>query len=366
MDAQPLPDLYAPWLAALLPAPIPAESRATCRECAMCPHPDGTVPTATYAFRPEVKCCTYEPRLPNFLVGRILADDDPGPAARAGRAAIEARVDSRAGVTPLWLDRPPLRYLHMRNALGAYGVSQALRCPYFVEQDGGLCGIYRHREAMCATWFCQYVRGRFGFELWRQVRLLLQEVERDLAVDCALHAGLDGARLARFLPEEGEGSGGVSGWDWRELEGAPEPRAYAAAWGEWAGREREFYRRCAERVAGIGWDEVLARCGPRVAARAAAVRAAWERHADRTLPPRLRAGSFQVVAARRDGGMRVVTFSGFDAIDLPSPLVAVLPAFDGRPTDEVLAWLERERGVTFDPAFLAQLVDWGVLEEVTP
>jgi hypothetical protein len=193
------------------------------------------------------------------------------------------------------------------------------------------------------------------------VKALLQEVERDLALDCALHAGVDGRLLAGLLPREDEQPG--AGRDWQELEGRADAGAYAAVWGEWAGREVELYRRCAERVAGLAWEDVLARCGPRVAARAAAVRAAHARHADRALPARLRAGSFQVAATRSDGGLRVVTFSAFDAVDLPSALVALLPAFDGRPTDEVLARLQAERGVELEPAFLAQLVDWGVLVE---
>ncbi len=364
MDAQPLPDLYAPWLAALLPAPIPVEARATCRECAMCVGRDGALPTSTYAFRPDVKCCAFEPRLPNFVVGRVLLDDDPGPVAQAGRRSVEARLAARAGVTPLGLDRTAMRDLHLRHAVNAFGNSVALRCPHYVDEDGGLCGIWRHREATCATWFCRFERGQVGFALWQQVKALLQEVERDLALDCALHAGVDARLLTPLLPLDDEPP--AQGRDWQELEGAPDPAAYARTWGEWAGREAELYRRCAERVAGLSWDDVLARCGPRVAARAAAVRAAHARHTDRALPARLRAGAFQVASVRGDGGVRAVTFSAFDAIDLPSTLVALLPAFDGRPTDEVLAWLEREHGARIEPGFLRQLVDWGVLVACEP
>lgn len=354
---QPLPDLYAPWLAALLPAPIPLEARATCRECAMCPKADGALPTATYVFKPDVKCCAFLPRLPNFLVGRILRDDDP--AAAAGRRSVEARVAAGVGVTPLGLDRPPLHDLHLRHAIDAFGNSRALRCPHYVDEDGGLCGIWRHREATCATWFCRFERGRVGFELWQAVKHLLAEVERDLALRCALDAGVDPGLLAGLLPQEDAAAS--AGRPWQELEGAPDPGVHAAAWGAWAGREVELYLRCADLVDGLGWPDVLARCGPRVAARAAAVQAAHARRLDERLPARLRAGGFQVAATRRDGGLRAVTYSPFDAIDLPASLIALLPAFDGRPTDEVLEGLRRDHGVELDPGFLRQLLDWGVL-----
>lgn len=359
MDAQPLPDLYAPWIAALLPAPLPVESRATCRECAMCVKPDGSLPSSTYVFRPDVKCCAFIPRLPNFLVGRILRDEDPDPVVVAGRRSVEARLAARVGVTPLGLERPPLLDLHHRHAQNAFGNSVALRCPHYVDQDGGLCGIWRNRESVCATWFCQFERGRAAFEQWAAVRELLTEVERDLALRCALDVGVDAPALAALFPTED--SAATASRPWQELEGAPDPAVYARTWGPWADREHELYRRCAERVEGLAWEEVLARCGPRVAARAATVKAAHAKVLDRRLPARLRAGAFQVADVRRDGGVRVVTFSAFDAIDLPASLVALLPAFDGRPTDELLAALERDHGVKLDAGFLRKLIDWGVL-----
>ena len=55
-----------------------------------------------------------------------------------------------------------------------------------------------------------------------------------------------------------------------------------------------------------------------------------------------------------------MTFSSFDALDLPAALVSVLPIFDGRPTHDALTAL-RAQGVELAPAFLQQLVDWGVL-----
>ena len=71
-----LPSLYAGWMDALLEGPIPAETNATCHDCAMSP-PAEEAPGSTFLFKPASKCCTYWPALPNFLVGRILADEDP-------------------------------------------------------------------------------------------------------------------------------------------------------------------------------------------------------------------------------------------------------------------------------------------------
>src|SRR5438034_10877336 len=84
-----LPPLYAAWMDQLLAGPIPPESEATCHDCAMCNQgTEASSPNGPgYYFSPQTKCCTYLPELHNFLVGRILSDDDP--ASATGRATVE-------------------------------------------------------------------------------------------------------------------------------------------------------------------------------------------------------------------------------------------------------------------------------------
>jgi hypothetical protein len=149
LGQSPLPPLYARWMGELLAAPIPRETEATCDDCAMCPRP-GERTDGAHFFRPDVKCCSYVPVLHNFLVGLILAETDP--AAAAGRATLEARLDARIGATPLALACPPLqRALYRLGAPGAFGQARGLRCPHFLEEGGGRCAIWRHRIAVCPT-----------------------------------------------------------------------------------------------------------------------------------------------------------------------------------------------------------------------
>lgn len=362
-----LPPLYATWLADLLPpGGLPRERRATCDDCAMCTKADGTLPTAGATFRPDVKCCVFVPRLASFLVGRILRDDDPSPVAVEGRASVERRLAARVGVGPLGLDRPPGQDLVHRHAAGAFGQALGLRCPHYVDQGGGRCGIWRHREATCTTWFCQFVRGREGFEAWHAVRALLQVVEREVARWCALEAGIDAEVLAALLPGGPDDAAPPAGAPWEQLvDGRVDDRSWRWAWGPWAGREREFFLEAARRADGLAWPDVLALGGTELRARAEVVRRAASRHVRPATPTRLAAGRFQVVATRADGGLRVVTHSTFDAIDLPAPLLPLLARFDGRRTGEVLAELKQACNAELAPDFLRQLVDWGVLVPAT-
>ncbi len=55
-----------------------------------------------------------------------------------------------------------------------------------------------------------------------------------------------------------------------------------------------------------------------------------------------------------------MTYSDSDALELPNELLALLPRFDGRATEQVLAELARE-GVILTPDLVARLVDFAVL-----
>src|SRR5271169_4910931 len=105
IESEPLPPLYANWLAELLGGPIPRESDATCHSCVMCPPKGAAVGSQSYYFDPNVKCCTFVPNLHNFLVGRIVSDD--APTAWPGRMTVEKRIKERVAVTPLGLGVPP-------------------------------------------------------------------------------------------------------------------------------------------------------------------------------------------------------------------------------------------------------------------
>ena len=63
------------------------------------------------------------------------------------------------GVTPLGLARPPVQHLLYRHGRErGFGQSVALLCPHYLGDSGG-CGIWRHRNGVCATWFCKHTRG---------------------------------------------------------------------------------------------------------------------------------------------------------------------------------------------------------------
>jgi Fe-S-cluster containining protein len=354
-----LPPLYRSLLGAPLTAEAPAERKATCAACAMleahCPGALPPVDGRSRFFHPSTKCCTFHPRVPNYLVGGVLEDGTPGGAE--GRRRMEARVASGVGVTPEWLQPPRTFTLLYENAHGAFGKARALRCPFYEEGAGG-CTVWAHRDAVCSTYYCKYVSGEDGRRLWTAVKELVSLVEIQLARAALLELApelLDRAPGARAGPsgpltlEDVDGEG-------------PSPAARAAAWGPWGGREAELYRACHRYVRALTPGDVEAMLGldGRIARRA--VERALAAATAPALPPVLRLDPGATVSWLPDGSVALAGYSPLEALVLPGSAYGLLARFTGaQPVAEVRARLRAELQADLSDEVLLELYRHRVL-----
>jgi hypothetical protein len=340
----------------LLPGPIPHETEATCDDCAMCAPPGVSPGERDEFFNPETKCCTYVPVLPNFLVGRILEDADP--AFATGRATVEERLRSGVAVTPLGIGQPPaFALMYKQSSTTLFGQSRSLRCPHYLE-DGGHCGVWEHRAAICCTWFCKHVRGAVGYGFWTVLHRLLGAVENMLARWCVLQLDPGVTALGRLFPQPRPGE--RTHIDPRALDGQVDPVAFRSLWGRWAGREEHFYRECAHEVKPLTWEQVSAIGGPEISLYSKLVQDAHRQLRARELPPALQVGSFQVLKMGPESGC-VSAYSTQDPLELPRALLDALPAFDGRPIQDALDAIEAEKNIKIHPGLVRKLVDFQIL-----
>jgi hypothetical protein len=359
-----LPHVYRDLLGEPFAEEVPAESKATCGTCAMVEGCGGAaaVPSVdgrSRAFRADTKCCTFHPRLPNYLLGALLASDDP--ALAEGRRRVSERVASRVGVTPEWLHPPRTFTLLYDGARGAFGRAQGLRCPFY-EVNGGGCTIWAHRDAVCSTYFCRYVAGADGRRLWTAVKELVSLVEIQLARGALLE-------LAPELLDREPGSRAATGPVGPEdIDGAPPPEAeYAAAWGAWAGREVELYRACDAWVRSLSAGDLDALLGldGRIARRA--VRRALDLARSTALPPVLRLDPGATVAWLPDGTVALGAYSELEAVALPGEAYRLLARFTGdAPVDAVRARLRAEERADLSDEVLLELWRQRVLTPPPP
>lgn len=363
VNHEPLPPLYAGWISELLGGnPIPSEGRATCDNCAMLPPAGESRVSSSHYFKPETKCCTYLPALPNFLVGRILEDDDP--AAGYGRATTLKRLEDGVAVTPLGLGQSPVfALLYHHSDESVFGRTRTLRCPHYIE-EGGRCGIWRHRHSVCATWFCKHERGNVGFAFWRESLLpLLWELEKSLSHWCVLKLDL-GSDALKYLFEQSDDSFEPTDLSASALDREVDRDAYQRLWGDWPGREKDFFIECSRLVNALSWEEVLNTCGANARVRARITEDAYRRLLSDEIPAELKVGPMQLVQIR-PGLNRLTTYSHYDPVDIPSELLELLPYFNGRSTSEALNTIRNEKGLTLEPTLVRKMVDFALLVPAT-
>jgi hypothetical protein len=355
-----LPLLYAAWMDDWLDSPIPAESKATCANCAMLPTSDAPSFGSDHYLNPRVKCCTYVPALPNFLVGRILVDQRAEMSR--GRDSTLARLQRSELANPLWLEKASSYDYKYTTRKNYFGKMEEMICPHYIDEQGGLCGIWLHRNGVCTTWFCKHTRGNVGFRFWTDLRDLLIQVENDLSQWCALKLDIP-LKVVRDLAKFETRGETIRLLEIETAQPNLSRHTLQKIWGDWYGRETDYYIACAGLVEALSWPEVMAICGPHANTLARLVRQAEAERQLTDVPERLQPGKFKIVAMQTDYSV-VESYLPSDPLKVPRRVLDLLPHFDGRPTAEVVTEIALTTGLKVNPSLLRKLVDFEILTPV--
>ena len=356
-----LPSLYRGLLPAFFSRQVPAETKADCGRCSMCAAHCGEaiepVDGVSRLFRPDTKCCTFHPRLPNYLVGAILGDSSPGLAE--GRGRVLAKIDRRVGLGPQWLRPPAVFSLLYSSSRRFFGRASSLRCPYFDQSSGG-CAIWSWRESVCSTFFCQHVAGADGHAFWMSLKrwLALTEIQLSRWALLQLHPDF----VLEGQDREDPANGPLSAED---LDERPLPENdYRKLWGAWAGREASFYEACFKEVSALSSADLARMLGLDGTIELAALE---RRHSAATagrLPRTLRFNPSATVKRLRGGSVALGAYSEYEALALPGAAYHLLVAFDGtEPVDAVRQRLRRAHAADLDESVLLALYQQRVLVE---
>ncbi len=361
------PGLYRDLLPEFLMSEVPEETKATCSSCAMCKSSCGQAvaeedESAQNYFRPETKCCTYHPNVPNYLIGAVLADDRP--EASEGRRRIEEKIRERVGVTPYGINAPAKYSLLYQSSKEFFGRASGMRCPYYVDEQGGLCSIWRYRESVCSTYFCKHVAGADGRKFWMTLKGYLTLVETQLMRYAAF----------RLEPEYLLGEKHPAEPPARKLtreeleERSPSERDYQKLWGNWVGLEKDFYTECFKIVSSLSKVEVEKILGFDGEASLALLKKYHRAAVFPVLPKKLKLNPDLTVKWLRDPvqGDQVALggYSELDAVALSVDAFTLLKDFDGQSeVGAVRARWRQEKSTDFADEVLLELAQARVLVE---
>lgn len=230
-----LPEIYRQFLPHVFHLPPPPEVFATCANCAMVNN-TSSGPGKLRTFHPDLKCCTFHPHLPNYLVGALLAQES---SSSEGHVRILRAIQARSGVSPGGIAPPKVYSLLYHNKdPSAFGNSHGLLCPYY-ETTSGLCSVWKYREAVCSTFYCKCSGGKDGKDFWEAMKhyLFLTESTLKKYVILKLCPGNATELIAHFNSRPA-GQGPLSAAD---IDQSVDDADYRNLWREWQGRESQFF-----------------------------------------------------------------------------------------------------------------------------
>lgn len=207
---------------------IPEERRSTCMDCPK---------TCTDGFRPDYRCCTYHPRVPNFLLGFAVSDKNSAPRVR--------KLRDEGWMLPEGFQATPHQWADFLAdvAEDRFGKSENVLCP-FMEKPSGFCKIYPFRNSVCSTFFCLHDHGDQGRKFWESLQTLVMQVELALGQWALRQAGFDVEAYIRRLDRLGRNVTTVA----RPGKRTWTEDARRFLWGDDFGRELEIYEACAEAI----------------------------------------------------------------------------------------------------------------------
>lgn len=154
------------------------EEKANCDNCAMTKKNRGEQAKITY--RPDLKCCTFQPMLPNFSVGALLSDTKSVQFVEY----LENRIQKKDLILPLGV-LPSVSYQIKFNGRhkNDFGQDTKLLCDYF-DKKNNQCSVWMYRGSVCTSFFCFSDWGTKGMRFWDHLQRYFHYIEMALAEEC--------------------------------------------------------------------------------------------------------------------------------------------------------------------------------------
>ena len=311
-----IPSFYHRFFPELLEVEFPSEKIATCDTCTLC--------RSSRSPYISTKCCIYFPHLSNFLLGGILVDKENSLVE--GKDRVRKQIITQLGVTPYGII-PSLAYSINQKEAESQGfwsrpheLAESQRCPYY---DNGKCTVWKYRENLCVTHFCSSIGGEAGKSFWKKVNQYMKMAETSLAQYAMQQLGWPSAKIKTKAVSTAD-------FDLDDEHGNINKENYSRLWGEWAGREEEFYIKCYEIVSKLDAATFKKITGLKRELLDAAIRDTQTDFVKNILPEKLIFNP-EVDSEEAEEGFTLLSL-GENTAKIPSSILPLIRGFNGKRT----------------------------------
>jgi Fe-S-cluster containining protein len=309
-----IPTLYHILFTSILELEFVEEKIANCENCNLC--------HSSKSPYINTKCCSYHPHMSNYLIGGILAHEDK--KIETGQLQIKKRIETKFGVTPYGII-PTSAYVTTDRKLKAnefweraQGLLERQVCPYLAN---GKCSIWKFRENLCVTYFCSSVSGKSGTKFWSKVNEYIKMAETTLAQYAMLQLGWPPAKIKTEAVA-------TTDLNIEDEQGNIIEENYKKLWGDWAGREEEFYIKCFEIVSKVDAETFKRITGIKHEILEAAILDTHKEFLKNVLPEKLKVHP-EVISENGEEGYTKLKLGEVSA-KIPSVIFPIIRGFNGK------------------------------------
>lgn len=245
-----IPDFYQALLNRDLLGLSINETKATCNDCAMACH---NRKTNQLTYDATLKCCTYQPFIPNFAIGGILADP-----ALPGHHRVKKFIAQNHFSLPLGIV-PPISFQVEFNAREKidFGNRFDWLCPYY-DFETSACGVWTYRSSVCTSFYCLSSYGSGGLQFWQAIENYLSYAEMALMEECLVNLDFSPRQVSELTLFLNRHNGSQHELMMKNL---PEKQA-RLLWNFYFDEQELFFAKCLNIVSNMTRKEFLCLIGP--------------------------------------------------------------------------------------------------------
>jgi hypothetical protein len=166
------------------------EIKADCSNCIMA-RPKNK---KSIHYDPQLKCCTFEPFVPNFSVGYILKHPE-----LSGSDVVKDKIKRREYALPIGMVAPIRFQMEFsKRKPGDFGQRKDWLCPYYDQKSEG-CGIWPARGSVCTSFYCHSSYGQKGLTFWKEFGDSLHIVEMSLMEEALVELDFSPRQVSDLL-----------------------------------------------------------------------------------------------------------------------------------------------------------------------
>jgi len=162
------------------------ESKATCGACIQVPR-----------YENHLKCCTFHPFLPNYLVGKILLEEQESPSFISN--VMKHKISNRVYALPIGITAPISYQVDFNKYKDKkFGKNPDWLCPYYNLQNQN-CGIWENKGSVCTSFYCESSKGKKGKVFWEKSLNYLSYIEMAFAEEALVNLDFSPRQVSEQL-----------------------------------------------------------------------------------------------------------------------------------------------------------------------